>query len=212
MVGKKGSGSVDVFTRIAAKTDSSGGPEACWVWSGAKWQKGTPTVSIGERAYPVRRLLWERGAGPVPEGRAAVPGCGNRTCVNPAHLELALFASGVEERFWSHVDRSGGPDACWPWVVGAAFKRGYGMFRIGWKKPLIQASRFAYQLTHGGELVTEQFVMHSCDNPPCCNPAHLSLGNAAENNADMWRKGRGSMGPKHGAAVSAAHARKSLRT
>jgi hypothetical protein len=32
--------------------------------------------------------------------------------------------------------------------------------------------------------------MHKCDNPPCCNPAHLSVATQSENLADMHRKGR----------------------
>lgn len=44
-------------------------------------------------------------------------------------------------------------------------------------------------------------VLHSCDNPPCCNPAHLFLGTNADNTADRHAKGRDARGAAHGAVI-----------
>ncbi len=177
--------------RISERTVTNSDATECWAWLGGRSGKGVPVMYEAGKTVPVRRLLWQMHHGALPEGRATSTTCSNVGCVNPSHLEIILFKAGVEERFWSHVDKSAGPDACWPWKDAASFRNGYGMFRIGWKKPIAQASRLAYQLANNiVELQTENFIMHSCDNPPCCNPAHLTLGTAKENNADMIAKGR----------------------
>lgn len=93
----------------------------------------------------------------------------------------------LERRFWSKVDRSGGPDACWPWIASRLVD-GYGQFFCC--GTMRRAHRIAWML-FAGVLPEELCVLHRCDNPPCVNPAHLFLGTVVENNSDMTRKGRG---------------------
>ena len=50
--------------------------------------------------------------------------------------------------------------------------------------------RIAYELTKG-TIPEGLFVMHSCDNPACLNPDHLSVGTAQDNAIDRERKNRG---------------------
>ena len=88
-------------------------------------------------------------------------------------------------RFWSKVKR-GAPDECWEWQASRKPK-GYGQLFINYHSA--HAHRMAYQLTYGA-IPDGMFVCHACDNPPCCNPAHLWLGTHRDNSADMVRKGR----------------------
>lgn len=94
----------------------------------------------------------------------------------------------LAERLWRRVAK-GSPDACWPWT-GYTNDYGYGVLGRGSRSDgLIRAHRAAWLVTHG-TLPDDVLVLHTCDNPPCCNPAHLFLGTHADNTADMSAKGR----------------------
>lgn len=84
-------------------------------------------------------------------------------------------------------------DSCWMWT-GAKEKHGYGLAYTGIKpdgrKDRHYAHRIAYALAHG-VVPADLEVMHSCDNPRCVNPDHLSLGTHAQNIADREARGRG---------------------
>lgn len=98
----------------------------------------------------------------------------------------------VAERFWPKVDQRGGDvDQCWPWIAGR-WPTGYGQFFMPGRGPVnnrVYAHRIAYEL-HYGPIPKGLFVLHRCDNRPCCNPTHLWLGTIGDNNRDRGAKGR----------------------
>ncbi len=53
-----------------------------------------------------------------------------------------------------------------------------------------RACRVAWELHNGATIPDGSVVLHSCDNPSCINPDHLSVGSMKENSEDMVRKGR----------------------
>ena len=95
----------------------------------------------------------------------------------------------LEVRFWSRVDKSGGPNACWLWT-GTIGHNGYGRISRGLRTGKdAYAHRIAWELTFG--LIPDGLLAcHHCDNPPCCNPAHLFLGTNSDNMSDCAQKGR----------------------
>lgn len=97
----------------------------------------------------------------------------------------------LEDRFWSRVTKAG-PDDCWLWTGGQRHKAGYGGFWDGQR--WTHSHRMAHRLVNG-PIPTGLVVRHRCDNPPCCNPAHLLLGTKRENSADMKERGRAGRGP-----------------
>lgn len=93
--------------------------------------------------------------------------------------------------FWTRIDKSGGPNACW--ICNWATVGGYGVYHS--KK----AHRVAWELTNG-PIPRGLQVLHDCpggDNPMCCNPLHLWLGTEQDNMTDKVEKGRQSCGEKH---------------
>jgi len=103
----------------------------------------------------------------------------------------------VETRFWEKV-QVGDSSQCWEWQAHIG-NGGYGRFNYTstkGKRFIADTHRVAYELTFG-EIPAGMCVCHKCDNPRCCNPAHLFIGTVQDNINDKVTKGRQSRGIKH---------------
>ena len=98
----------------------------------------------------------------------------------------------LAERFWSKVDTSAGPEACWPWL-STRIPTGYGQF---WMDRCYRSATHVAVELDGRTVTPGRFVLHRCDNPPCVNPTHLIVGTAGDNSRDSVAKGRAA-GPRN---------------
>lgn len=103
-------------------------------------------------------------------------------------------------RILRRIDTSGGPDACHPWT-GALRKEPRlgcmsGNYGLAWLNGKVRrVHRLVWIAEHGEPPPATPKVLHSCDNPPCCNLRHLFLGTSKDNSRDMVQKGRQGGGP-----------------
>jgi|SRR5688572_195378 len=106
------------------------------------------------------------------------------------------WRNSLLKRFWEKVDiRS--LDECWVWKAGCDTE-GYGNFSLNGKQ--INSHRVAWEQTYG-RIPRGKHVLHKCDNPPCCNPGHLFLGNPLMNARDRTKKERSTKGQVRGQEI-----------
>lgn len=80
-----------------------------------------------------------------------------------------------------------GSEGCWEWPGERKKKDGYAKtIRDG---ETLLAHRVVWE-TLNEPIPPNAEICHTCDNPPCCNPSHLWLGDALANAADKVAKGR----------------------
>jgi hypothetical protein len=91
-----------------------------------------------------------------------------------------------EQDFWCKVNILGSSD-CWEWTASKD-RNGYGRFK--WRNKSIYAHRFAYILSSPYDNIDGWDILHTCDNPGCCNALHLYKGTHLENMQDKYNHGK----------------------
>jgi hypothetical protein len=102
--------------------------------------------------------------------------------------------ANTPEILWSKVDKKT-EDECWNWL---GYKNG-GQYGRTWINDRgYYAHRVIFDLVYPNTITLSApkdsdeigFLLHTCDNPSCCNPKHLFVGTHADNMADKVAKQR----------------------
>lgn len=121
---------------------------------------------------------------------------------------MKLFSSDLSESDIKRLNagiKKGEPDECWEWQKGLK-TGGYASYAFTSKRlnKLIQiGGHRAIALIKYQVLESEDFAMHTCDNPKCCNPEHIIKGSCKQNTQDACLNGliKHAKGSQHGRSI-----------
>lgn len=150
----------------------------------------------------------QHGLGNQQQSRLHMPVTSDMIVRNVQRLAERRRAKRPEMR-GLHVSRPTGPLAprfakkvrphksgCHTWV-GTIKSNGYGVININGR--IEHAHRVAWELAKG-PIPEGMWVLHTCDNRRCVNPAHLWLGTQQDNIGDMVEKRRHNHGARNARA------------
>jgi hypothetical protein len=155
-------------------------------------KRGTTADYLG--CHAIKRVCSVDGCGGGVEAKGLCEKHYVRLKTHGSHDENNRTHAPVEVRFWRYVEKT---DSCWVWTGGSKNQKGYGQIGSGGKGAKhILAHRLSYEI-HKGKIPDGMVVMHSCDNPSCVNPDHLSIGTQSQNILEAFSKGRKNSVPPH---------------
>lgn len=104
--------------------------------------------------------------------------------------------SAILARTQPEVTKSG---ICFRWLK-AIGSTGYGhlTYSENGKARTVAPHRLLLELKLERSLRYDEWALHSCDNRWCCNPDHIRLGTASENQKESWDKGQSGLRARPG--------------
>lgn len=200
----------EIIERFYAKVSKTPTEQGCLEWLGGCNRGGYGIFCIGKERFLAHRFAWILANGPIPAGLVIRHMCHNSRCTNPAHLQTGTQADNVadmmrsgrhnnapstyvhpirpteSERFYAKVSKTPTETGCLEWTASCS-GGGYGKILFGGR--VVDAHRVAWILANG-PVPDGMWILHSCHNRLCCNPAHLRAGTPSENEQDMTNAGR----------------------
>ncbi len=105
----------------------------------------------------------------------------------------------LTDRLWEKIDTSAKtPGSCWPFM-GTRSRKGYGLIWSG-KRGIYMVKTHRVVLKEVVGPLGKQHALHRCNNPSCCRPSHLYVGNNQDNVDDRNRASRQARGESNGRA------------
>ncbi|CAI1891350.1 HNH endonuclease signature motif containing protein [Serratia entomophila] len=165
----------------------------CIIWTGSKYGGGYGQIRFKGKTTSTHRMSFVIAYGEIKKGIEIRHTCKNKSCINPLHLEEFDPNNAIDIINKNSVKKG---NECIEWI-GSVGSSGYG--RVYFKGKNRSAHRLSYS-THKGSIPDGLVVMHLCDNKPCVNPNHLSLGTTRDNLHDRDTKNRQAKGERAGMA------------
>lgn len=174
----------DMYEKFMDMTERD--DNGCLIWTGRTNNTGHPIHTIDRMdenkqrkvtTFNVRKFVFE-SFGNVVSTRYLYNSCGNKLCINPEHI--VNYTEDI--RFWRYVEKE--ENGCWNWT-GDTATNGYGRITLNNGDDAVSVHRYSFEKFSGVEIPDDLFVLHSCNNKRCVNPAHLRVGTHKDNMRDM---------------------------
>lgn len=83
---------------LISRMDRQPGPDGCWLWNGAKHERGYGRVRFHGRLWSTHRLAYLVEHGRLADGDLVLHHCDSPACVRPDHLYVGTHQDNADDR------------------------------------------------------------------------------------------------------------------